>query len=100
MAKHEFKHVTEEQRKSAVVLWNGFNSALAALGMKLMYDYDGGGFFVVSDELDATDSMDDPDNLDEEELEQVVNEGGFRWDETVNNPPWFTGCGETLRVSR
>lgn len=57
-----------------------------------------GGFFVASDELDATDSMDDPDNLGKAELEQVITEGGFRWDEAVNNPPWFTGCGETLKV--
>jgi len=100
MAGKIFKHVTEEQRKAAVSLWNDFNAALADLGMKLMYDYDGGGFFVVSSELGATESTDDAANLTADELEQVVKEGGFRWDEAVNNPPWFTGCGETLRVAK
>lgn len=93
-----FTHITEEQRKQAVALWNDFNASLADKGMTLMYDYDGGGFYVVSSELGITDSNDDSNNLSADELEQVINEGGFGWDEAVNNPPWFTGCGETLRV--
>ena len=93
-----FTHITEEQRKQAVALWNDFNASLADKGMTLMYDYAGGGFYVVSNDLGRTYSQNHPDNLTEEELEQVVNEGGFGWDEAVNNPPWFTGGCETLQV--
>ena len=93
-----FTHITEEQRRQAIAMWNDFNALLADKGMTLMYDYEGSGFYVVSSDLGRTHSNDHPDNLNEEELEQVVIEGGFGWDEAVNNPPWFTGGGETLQV--
>lgn len=93
----DFHHITEEERKAAQDLWNKFNADLLEKGMKLYYDYDGGGFYVAAFELKPGHSK-DAGALNEDELKKVVYEGGFD-DKAVNNPPWFTdSSGYTLVV--
>ena len=107
LASHNFHHITDSERREAVAMWNDFNRNLEAKGMRLMYDYRDGGFYVCSTDLiPATESSER--NLTDNELEQVVTEGGFRWtepdgstpspDSALNNPPWFTDGVETLAV--
>lgn len=92
MGNNNFTHITEEQRKVAVDLWNEFNAKLAENGIALFYDYSSGGFFVASSRFSGCPS-DKPGALDGGELEQVIYEGGFGGD-AVNNPPWFTSTVE------
>lgn len=91
---HDFHHITEDERKAAQDLWNKFNADLEQKGMKLYYDYDNGSFFVASTDLkngymDRDGTGDTSADLDEQELEAVIYEGGFD-EKAVNNPPWFT----------
>jgi hypothetical protein len=101
MAK-EYRHITEEQRKTAENLWRDFNAKLKENGMDLFYDYDMGCFYVASSELepgymtDTGKGKTDAD-LDRDELRKVINEGGFA--DVPNNPPWFSdGTCYSLRV--
>ena len=103
--KHEFHHITEEERKEAQRLWNEFNTELDRRGMKLHYDYENGNFFVADKSLangdfDRGGEPATERTLNSDELKQVIYEGGFDH-EAVNNPPWFvsTGqCGYSLKV--
>lgn len=83
----EFKHVTEAERKAAQDLWNKFNDDLAGKGLRLMYDYTGGGFFVCSSEL-VGEYKGSAAGLSNDELDAVIREGGFDQG-AKNNPPWF-----------
>lgn len=95
---NEFHHITPEERKAAQDLWNNFNAELKYRGMQLMYDEGGGGFIVVSTELEEAENGIGDDTLTEAELVQVINEGSFVYDETVNNPILFIGTGGGLAV--
>ena len=102
MAK-EYRHITEEQRKTAENLWCDFNAKLKENGMDLFYDYEMGRFYVASSELEAgyikygTGRGQTEADLDRDELEKVVAEGEFA--DVPNNPPWFSdGTSYTLRV--
>lgn len=91
----DFHHVTEEEREWAQSKWNAFNKELTERGLKLMYDYYGGGFFVCDFALEGAMS---PNGLSDAEVEHVIKEGGFD-SKALNNPPWFTNPGEyTLAV--
>lgn len=72
--------------------------------MKLHYDVANGNFFVASTDLENGMLKDGksatPDDLDADELERVVNDGGFD-SGAVNNPPWFVDFySYTLKVKR
>ena len=101
MAK-EYRHITEEQRKTAENLWCDFNAKLKENGMDLFYDYNMGCFYVASSELEPGYMADSGKgkteaDLDRDELENVVTEGEFT--DVPNNPPWFSdGTSYTLRV--
>lgn len=98
MAK-EYRHITEEQRKTAENLWRDFNAKLKENGMDLFYDYDMGCFYVASSELEPgyIEMGETAAVLDRDELEKVIAEGEFT--DVPNNPPWFSdGTGYTLRV--
>lgn len=92
MAKKTFKHITEDQRLLAIDLWNEFNAKLDKNGMSLFYDQYNGSFFVASNKL-AGVCANKPGALTDNELGDVIYEGGFGAD-AVNNPPWFTTPGE------
>lgn len=92
MDKKTFKHITEDPRLLASDLWNEFNAKLDQNGMSLFYDHYNGSFFVASNEL-AGVCANKPGALTDDELEEVICEGGFGTD-AVNNPPWFTTPGE------
>jgi hypothetical protein len=95
---NEFHHITPEERKTAQDLWNNFNAELKDRGMQLMYDEGGGGFIVVSTELGEAENSLGDNVLTEAELVQVIAEGSFVYDETVNNPIVFIGIGGGLAV--
>lgn len=86
---YPYTRISEEQRLLAQRLWNEYNETLAQHGMKLHYDVSNGGFFVASTDLENGMLKDGkgatPDDLDADELEQVVNDGGFDGG-AVNNP--------------
>ena len=102
---HNYHHITEDERKEAIRLWNDFNAELDRRGMKLHYDYENGNFFVADKALKGgyLDKAGKPTadrTLDEAELCKVIYEGGFDFS-AVNTPPWFTcrgSDGTTLEV--
>lgn len=102
---HNYHHITEDERKEAVRLWNEFNAELDRRGMKLHYDYNDGNFFVADKNLkngylDKAGKPNTDRTLDEDELHKVIYEGGFD-SSAVNNPPWFTcsgSAGTTLEL--
>lgn len=101
---YSYTRITEEQRAFAQRLWNEYNATLAENGLKLHYDVDNGCFFVASTDLENGMLRDGkgatPDDLDADELERVVNDGGFD-SNAVNNPPWFVDFNYyTLKVKR
>ncbi len=101
---YPYTRISEEQRLLAQRLWNEYNETLAQHGMKLHYDVSNGGFFVASTDLENGTLKDGkgatPDDLDADELEQVVNDGGFDGG-AVNNPPWFVDFNDyTLKVKK